>query len=110
MALLRFFNLPKHQQYDYKPRFWDPKKEELEERLNRLNKIQEGGAAGARARISGGFRRGYSLDSKVRSRQVRRSNLILIGIVVALVVLSYLMLSVYLPQIVEALETPTFVE
>lgn len=110
MALLRFFNLPKHQQYDYKPRYWDPKKEELEERLKRLEKIQSGGAEGARARISGGFRRGFSLDSKARSRQVRRSNLMLIGIVVALVVLSYVMLSVYLPQIVDMLETPTIVE
>lgn len=110
MALLRFFKLPKHQQYDYKPRFWDPKKEELEERLKRINEIQEGGTSGAKARISGGFRRGYSMDSKSRSRQVMRSNLMLIGIVVALVVLSYVMISVYLPQIVDVLETPTIVE
>lgn len=110
MAILRFFKLPKHQQYDYKPRFWDPKKEELEERLKRIDEIQSGGTAGAKARISGGFRRGYSLDSKSRSRQVMRSNLMLVGIVLALVVLSYVMISVYLPQIVEMLETPTMVE
>jgi hypothetical protein len=42
MALLRFFRVPKHQQYDYKPRFWDPKKEELQERLDRIEKIQGG--------------------------------------------------------------------
>jgi hypothetical protein len=110
MALLRFLKLPEHQQYDYKPRFWDPQKEELEERLKRIDEIQDGGTAGARARISGGFRRGYNMDSKVRSRQVMRSNLMLIGVVVALVVLSYLMISVYLPQIVEMLNTPAALE
>ena len=53
----------------------------------------------------GSFRRGgYVKDGNFRRNQVRRSNLILLSIVVALILFSYVFLSVYLPKIVEALE------
>ncbi len=106
MALLRFFKLPKNQQYDYKPRYWDPRKEEAEERLNRIKQIQEKGADAVKARISGSFRRGFDATGARRSRQgqVMRSNLILLGIIVILLLVSYLLLNVYLPEVVDFLE------
>ena len=105
MALLRFFKVPKHQQYEYKPRFWDPKKEELEDRLKRIEEMQGKGPEAIKARLSGGFRRGYARDTSSRKKQVMRSNLILLTIIVALVILSYLILAVYLPKMVHVLDS-----
>ena len=106
MAVLRFFRVPKHQQYDYKPRYWDPKKEELEERLKQIEERKGHDAQAIRARLAGGgFRRGYQADGSYRKRQVLRSNVVLLAIVVALVLFSYIFLSVYLPRIVQVMET-----
>lgn len=106
MAVLRFFRVPKHQQYDYKPRYWDPKKEELEERLKQIEERSGNDPQAIKARLAGGgFRRGYQSDGSYRKRQVLRSNAILMGIVVVLIIFSYLFLSVYLPQIINVLET-----
>ena len=106
MAVLRFFRIPKHQQYDYKPRYWDPKKEELEDRLKEIKERSGSVPQAIKARLSGGgFRRGYQADSRYRQRHVMRSNMILLGIVVVLIIFSYLFLSVYLPRIVNVLET-----
>ena len=102
MAALRFFKLPKHQQYQYKPRFWDPKKEEREERLKQIEAVKEGDAEALKARLSANFRKGYTKDTSFRKKQVMRSNLILLGILVLLVVLSYLFIAVYLPKIAES--------
>ncbi|MDD2491718.1 MAG: hypothetical protein PHV12_05945 [Bacteroidales bacterium] len=33
MALFNFFNVPKHKSFNYQPRYYDPKKEELEGRV-----------------------------------------------------------------------------
>ena len=105
MAFLRFFKMPKHQQYEYKPRFWDPKKEELQERLKQIEDMKSGGTEGAKARISGGFRRGYGGSSAGRRKQVMRSNMTLLGIIAVLLLLSYLFISVYLPRIATAIES-----
>ena len=99
MALLRFNKLPKHQKYEYKPRFWNPQKEEMEERFKQIDAVKKGDAEAMKARLSANFRKGYSNDTRFRSRQVMRSNLILLGIIAILVVLSYLFISVYLPKI-----------
>lgn len=98
---LRIFRTPQHQQFDYKPRFWDPKREEMEERLQRIDELERGGVEGARARIRGGFRRGssYLADGRVRRRMVMRSNAILLGILVGLIVLCYFLLRMYLPEL-----------
>ena len=106
MPGLRIFRTPQNQQFDYKPRYWDPKKEEMEERRKRIEELQRGGVEGAKARISGGFRRGgsYGTDQRQRQRQVMRSNIILIGVVVMLIVICYLLLQVYLPELEEFLQ------
>lgn len=98
---MRFFifRTPKPQHFDYKPRYYDPEKEAREERLKRLRALRDEGVDGSKARISSGLKRGYLGSSTIRRRQVRRSNLILLGIVVLLIVLVYLFLTVYLPRI-----------
>ncbi len=104
MALLRFFKRPKHQQYEYKPRFWDPKKEELAERLKQIEDMQGDGAEALKARLSSGLRRGYAKDQSIRKTQGMRSNMMLLIIIVALVLVSYLVLTVYLPKMVEMMD------
>ena len=57
-----------------------------------------------KARISSSFRRSaYLAEDRIRTAQVRRSNFLLLGVVAALIIFAYVFLSVYLPQIVEAL-------
>lgn len=107
MALLRFFRVPKHQRYEYKPRYWDPEKEELQERLERVKQIQGEGTEAMKARISSGLKRGYRGDQRLRKQRAMRSNLILIGVIVALLVLAYAMLTIYLPELVNAIEGPS---
>lgn len=105
MALLRFFRVPKHQRYEYKPRYWDPQKEELEERLERIKQIQGEGTDAMKARISSGLKRGYRGDQRLRQQRAMRSNLLLIGVIVVLLLISYALLTIYLPGLVEAIES-----
>ncbi len=103
MAVFKFFKLPRHQQYEYKPRYWDPKRDELEERLKQINDMKEGDAEAMKARLTAGFRKGgFHGDTRYRSKQVMRSNLTLIGIIVVLLLLSYLFITLYLPEIAES--------
>lgn len=101
MAFIKFSKLPKHQQYQYKPRFWNPEKEDLEERLKQVEEVKTGNAEGVKARLAGSFKRGYQKaeDTRFRQRQVQRSNFILLGVIALLLVFSYLFISVYLPEI-----------
>ncbi|MCP3930262.1 MAG: hypothetical protein GY705_14305 [Bacteroidetes bacterium] len=105
MALLKFFKTPRHQQYEYKPRFWDPKKEELEERLKRIEAVKNNDPEAIKKRIAGGFRKGYSPDaSQNRRRLTKRSNYILLGVILILLLLTYMFITVYLPRIVQVIE------
>ncbi len=83
---------------------YDARKEELKERLDELEKIRGEGLEATKARISSGMRRGYLADQSYRQKQVTRSNVILVMIVAMLLVLGYLLLDVYLPELVNFLE------
>lgn len=102
MAFLKIFKSHKNQRYDYKPRFWNPDEEERKERLKRLNKIKEDESdlEQIKSRISTGLRRGYKHDQKYRSKQMYRSNVRLVIIIVFLAALTYILINVYLPKIV----------
>lgn len=83
---------------------YDPQKEELQERLKALKELQRDDVDGAKARISSGIRGRYGVDQAYRKQQVLRSNLILVGVVVMLIVLGYLLLNVYLPELNKFIE------
>lgn len=104
MAFLKFTKLPRNQKFDYKPRYYDPRKEELEERLKKIEESKSGDVEGIKNRIAGGFKRRYETDGSLRRSQVVRSNLYLLGIIVVLGFITYMMLVVYLPSIIEMLE------
>jgi len=104
MALRRFIKLPKHQQYQYKPRFWDPEKEELKDRLRRIEDQKTGGSEGMKARISSGMKKGYLADARERKKLALRSNMVLFAVIIFLLGLCYVFLMVYLPQIVDGID------
>lgn len=102
MGFLRLFKPPKNQQFSYKPRYWDPKKEEAEKLRQRVEMLQNGGVVGMKERISGGFRKGMGGSreaSTYRNARVKRSNSTLLIVIVCLMVLSYLAIEVYFPDL-----------
>ncbi|MEM6321281.1 MAG: hypothetical protein AAF960_26725 [Bacteroidota bacterium] len=108
---MRFFKVPKNQKFDYKPRFWDPKKEALEERLSKYKEENKGDTKAVKSRIAKGFQRGKSGGSigfkesrAIRTKELKRSNRVLLITVVVLVLLAYLLFEVYLTEIVNMLE------
>lgn len=107
MALFRLFKVPKHQRYEYKPRYWNPKKEELEQRLKRVKDPNSADPEAIKTRISGSFRRTGPLDDGVRrwrNRSMRRSNIRLFMVLIGLIAALYLILVVYLPRILALVE------
>ncbi len=68
----RMFKTPGHQRYNYKPRYYDPKKEELEEKMKKAKSIKEGDKAAIKSRISSNMRR-YK-NRKTASQQTAKAN------------------------------------
>lgn len=101
MGFLRLFKTTQNQQFSYKPRYWDPKKEEAEKLRQRVEQLQNGGVDAMKTRISGGFRKGAGgqAANEYRSARVRRSNSTLLIVVISLMVLTYIGLTVYFPDI-----------
>ena len=108
MALVRFFKVPKNQKFDYKPRYWDPKKEALEERLGKYKEENKGDAEAVKRRLKKGFQGKKSIGFKesraIRRKELRRSNRVLLLTIVVLVLLAYLLFEVYSTDIIKMLE------
>ncbi|MGB3800546.1 MAG: hypothetical protein WA952_12100 [Lewinella sp.] len=105
MAFLKLFKPPRNQQFSYKPRYWDPKKEEAEERRLRIETLQQGGVDGMKERLRGGFRKGAGGEAagRYRNERVRKSNYSLLIILATLVVLSYVIYVLYFPELEQLL-------
>ena len=97
MARFRIFKVPEHQQFEYRPRYWDPKKDKQDALKDRISKIQGEGVESTKARITNNLRSGYGGDPRLRSKLIIRSNYRLIGIVGFLVLLSYFLIDRYMP-------------
>ena len=109
MGLFNIFRAPKPQRYNYIPRFYDPDKEDLDNRLKQIeDRKKHTDVESVKSRLESGFMRrsgGYAPDAgRMRSGSTKRSNMRLILVLAVLIVLAYYFLSVYLPDIVEALE------
>jgi hypothetical protein len=102
MALFNFFKTPRHQKFEYKPRYWNPEKEDVEERV-KLAKRESTDASAMKSRISHGLRRGYNSGSRNNSKASRKSTLRLFVIIGILLLFTYYFLVVYLPRFEEYL-------
>lgn len=104
MSLFRFTKLPKAKTFQYTPRYYDPVREEMEERARERSLRQQNSKDGSRLRIRAGFRRRYPGDNpyahQVRNQQNRR----LVLVVVLLLFSFYLLLTELLPFWISLIE------
>lgn len=103
MAFFSFFKAPKHQHFKYVPRYYDPRKERLEEILGKANGEDLDETERAKARISRSFR-SRSTSGEFAQKSRRRSNMLLLGIIAILLILTYLLLTVYMPRFIQMIE------
>ena len=106
MAFKSMFNTPKPKRHTYKPRFYDERKEELEKKISRHQRLKQNDPEAIKEGISDAFRRNgrggggdYFAASKMRQRETRRSNMMLLAIIITLSAISYILLNVYLPAL-----------
>ncbi len=104
MALFSFFKTPRHQKFNYIPRYYDPQKERLEEILAQARGEGKDETELAKSRISSSFQRRTGSHRSSRSGFVTRSNILLLAIIVILFGLTYLLLTVYLPNFISQIE------
>ncbi len=57
MGFFSFFHLPKHREFNFQPRYYDPVKEEIQERIKKIKNEKISETAGTRSQISEAFRR-----------------------------------------------------
>ncbi len=106
MSFLKFSRTPKPQRFEYRPRFYDP---ETEKYKQRRKSRQTGGAEGdeheaRKARIAGSFRRRKAVEKRTASKQKRRSNTIVILVLVALLAVTAYFIEQYLPTLLRIIE------
>lgn len=95
--IFKFTKVPKPKPFGYKPRFYDPEKEERDNRIARAQRIRGDGPEGVKTRLKGSFRRNFNTEAAGRKEQMRRSNFRLILIIAVLVLLTYFILNSNLP-------------
>lgn len=92
MGIPRFFKQASHKRFNYTPLYWDPDKEDREQRIRAIK--QEMGIEVELGKTSSTITRGsfrQSTTSKTRSRASRDSNRRLILILVVLMLLAYIL-------------------
>ena len=108
MGLFSFFKAPRHQRFNYQPRYYDPNKDKVQEIISQYKEdpTSEKGIESAKARISSNFRSSYARKGGRQTSQFnKRSNIMLIAIILALLFLAYVLLNSYLPRIIQYLES-----
>jgi cytochrome c-type biogenesis protein CcmH/NrfG len=81
-----FFKTAKPKQFEYRPRYYDQKKEELENRRKELDKTGEGATASFRSEIK---RRWRFKDRKVNQRSKQMNTLVYLIILAILIYLIF---------------------
>lgn len=91
MGVPRFFKLPKPRKFSYSPLYWDPEKEEREDRVRRIKQEMGIGDPSGPARTTirrGSFRQA---SKKTRVKANRSSNIRLLVILAVLFLIAYLL-------------------
>ena len=101
MRFLKITKVPKHNRFDYKPRYYDAKKEDLLRRVKLAEGRGDGDVEAAKERIVSSLRRSRGSNPRLRKQVVFKSNMLLLAIIVVLMVGLFVMINVYLPQFVK---------
>lgn len=106
MGLFSFLKPVKPGAFNYQPRFYDPKVEKLRERRKKAEELMGDDPETLKARIRNSMQRrsGYLVDKSYRQRQLLRSNMLLLAIIVILIAVVLLGIEIYLPELVQLLE------
>ncbi|GLR17911.1 hypothetical protein [Portibacter lacus] len=104
MAIFSFFNTQKPKQFNFKPRHYDERKERIDEIISRNKEEAISDPDAMKSRIKHGFQTRGSVDRSYESNIRKRSNRTLLITMVVLVLLSFLLLSTYLPEILKLVE------
>lgn len=97
MALINFFNRTKHRKFEYIPRFYNPEKEDLQNRLAKYKNLEKGSLENTKMNIQAGLRNraprsgGFNL----------RYSLLVMLIIVILLLISIYLFSAFLPRFIE---------
>lgn len=103
MGFLSFGSRPKPKPFGFKPRYYDEEKEELQERLKRMNNPDN--VAMSKDRIRSGLRASYRGDAQYKKSETRKANMRLLLIIVALVLAALVFLrSSTLADLLRAIE------
>ena len=103
MAIFNFFKTPKHQKYKYHPRYWDPDKEDLEQRIKSAEGIADDDIQLVKNRISSGFHRKRRGGAKPQDA-VRGSNIRLLIIFITLILFSYILIQYFVDDIIKLVD------
>lgn len=104
MAIFSFFKTQKPKQFNFKPRFYDERQEKINEIIARNEDENISNPDAMKSRIKAGFKTRGSVDRSYESNIRRKSNRTLLMTLVILVVLSFLLLSRFLPEILKLVE------
>lgn len=91
MGFFSFNKRIKHRTFDYTPRYYDPEKEALKERIDQYSG-EQGEINNTKNRIKIGLRQKYRADQQFKKSLQRKSNLRLLMIIIILLFLSYMFL------------------
>lgn len=92
MSLFGFNKRPIYRKFEYIPRYYDPAKEELEERLKKYEGVTDKSEL-AKSKIKSGLRSKYRVDAEYQSKVKSASNKKLFIIIGLLSIISYWVLT-----------------
>ena len=98
------FRTPKHQKFIYHPRYYDPEKEELKERIRAARGQQDNDLDKMKARIGQTYQKKYESKKQISRKTIRRSNIMVFVIFLVLLIFTYYLLVEFLPNIEALLE------
>ncbi len=106
MSLFGFFKPEKPVGFTYRPRFYDEKKDDFQQRLKDAMEVGGDDPEVLKSRIRRKLRRksSYLSDKNYRQKRMVRSNMLLLLVIVVLIVVTYAVLELYLPTIIKYFE------
>jgi hypothetical protein len=96
--------LPKSKAFTFTPRFYDPVKEELEEREKQREIRKQDDLEGAKMRIRSGFKNKYKADANFAQKSKRQQSIRLLLIIGILLLGAYFVLTEFLPVWIQMIE------
>jgi len=100
MGFINFGNRIKHRSFDYIPRYYDAEKEERERLVRMYGADSDSATKRAQDRIKSGFRSKYRAKEDAYSNKAKkRSNRILLYVMILMLIVCYIFLTEYLPGI-----------